>query len=159
MSLDFTKLYIVAHQEAILNTIEWVNSVQNRVTTLIAQESNVSQANENKPETVRRRKTSSVSNASTFETHRKKLRTKSKLAAIVEDHLSETSKNLTLFIGSHRRIQLFSNRYLLIVSFEYPRYQRGKKTGCFDERDDRIENFASVGRHTNVHTDRFSTYR
>lgn len=157
MSLDFTKLYIVAHQEAILNTIEWVNSVQNRVMTLIAQGSNVSQANENKPETVRRRKTSSVSNASTFETHRKKLRTKSKLAAIVEDHLSEISKNLTLFIGSHRRIQSFSN--LLIVSSEYLRYQRGKKTGCFDERDDRIENFASVGRYTNVHTDRFSTYR
>lgn len=105
--MNFTKLYIVAHQEAILNTLEWVNSVQNQVMTLIYQGSNTAQIAENKSETVKRRKTSSASNASTYDPHRKRLKPKSKLAAIVEDTLSEISKSLPF--KSPRRTKLFSN--------------------------------------------------
>lgn len=90
--MDFTKLYIVAHQEAILNTIEWVNCVHNQVMSLISQGSKAAPTAENKSEHVKRRKTSSVSNASTYDPQRKKLKPKSKLAAIVEDTLSDTSK-------------------------------------------------------------------
>lgn len=113
MELNFTKLYIVAHQEAILNTLEWVNSVQNQVMSLISQGSNAAQSGENKTETVKRRKTSSASNASNYDPQRKRLKPKSKLAAIVEDTLSETSKRQPIKLFRKTKLYLSINYRLL----------------------------------------------
>lgn len=90
---DFTKLYVMAHLEAILNTIQWATALQHEVMGLItARTQQETQPPTVKPSTTKRRKSSVGSNLSALDTRPKRLKTKSTLAAIVEDQLSEMSK-------------------------------------------------------------------
>lgn len=91
LEVAFSKLYVIAHQEAILNTIQWVNNLQNQI-LLLLNEYKGNSSNEQKLESVKHRKNSTSSNTSTYDTRRKKLKTKSSLTAIIEDQLSDTSK-------------------------------------------------------------------
>lgn len=93
LEVDFTKLYVVAHQEAILTTIEWVNNLQSHIMGLIsARQAEKPQESERKIGTRKPRTASVSSTASGFDTRRKKLKTKTALTAIIEDQLSDMSE-------------------------------------------------------------------
>ncbi len=82
----------MAHQEAILSTIQWINNIQSDVLRLVSEHRPDLTPVELKLDTAKRRKNSSSSNASIYDVRRKKLKTKSRLTAILEDQLSDTSK-------------------------------------------------------------------
>lgn len=93
---DFTKLYAMAHQEAIMTTVEWVTDLQTRIVTLLSASSGAASRGQLAPkaDAAKRRKNSASSNVSTLEKKSKKLKTKSTLSAIVEDQLSDISKSI-----------------------------------------------------------------
>lgn len=92
----------MAHQEAIMNTIQWVTDLQNRITNLLSANDPLEKQSQINAKTgpVKRRKSSASSNVSTVEKKSRRLKTKSALAAIVEDQLSDISKSLLLVMTS-----------------------------------------------------------
>lgn len=93
VEVDFTQLYVLAHQEAILSTIEWFNNLQSHILSLISTHQNKNpQDSKFKQNLQKPRKVSVSSNTSGFVSRRKKFKTKTALTAVIEDHLSDMSK-------------------------------------------------------------------
>lgn len=123
LAVEFTKLYAIAHQDAIMDTIRWIGDLQTRIFNILStagaaqntyadNDDGVAIAASNSASQTRshysagklaaaaaaaskRRKGSAGSAASlAVEKKCRKLKTKSALAAIVEDQLSDMSKRV-----------------------------------------------------------------
>ena len=92
VEIDFTKLCIIAHLEAILNTLQWANNVRNHILHSLA--SCKGQQLQPAPSAMQRRRESSISSTASMmgDVRRGKRKTKSALSAIIEDQLSVPSK-------------------------------------------------------------------